>query len=85
MAENHALVFWNVSLTDLGAAATPGGLNILNIDPDQIPGMSAYFNAGFRVTSHTVNPYSGEQGASLLVSLYLQRVVPVPDHSGAAG
>lgn len=83
MAENHALVFWNVDLPQLTTALRPGGLSILNIDPDQIPGMDAYFNSGWRVVSHTVSNFDGPEGASLLVSLYLQRVLAVPDEPPA--
>lgn len=83
MAENHALAFWNVDLPQLGTALRPGGLSILNIDPDQIPGMAAYFNSGWRVVSHTVSDFVGPEGPSLLVSLYLQRVLDVPDEPPA--
>lgn len=79
MAENHAVVFWNVDLPQLAAALRPGGLQILNIDPDQIPGMAAYFNSGWRVVSHSVSNFDGPEGQSLLVSIYLQRALAVPD------
>jgi hypothetical protein len=78
MAENHALVFWNVGLNQLAGAVQPGGVQVLNVDPDDVPGLSAYFNAGWRVVSHQVSNFNGPQGESLLVSLYLQRVFDVP-------
>lgn len=79
MAENHALVFWNVDLPQLAAALQPGGMSILNIDSDQVPGLEAYFNSGWSVVSHTMSNFNGPAGASVLVSLYLQRVLDVPD------
>lgn len=79
MSENHAIVFWNVPLSDLKGAITPGSVQVLNINPDDVPGLSAYFNGGFRVVSHTVSDFNGPSGQSLMVSLYLQREVQLPD------
>lgn len=78
MAENHALVFWNIDIAQLEGANKPGGVQVLNIDPDDVPGLAAYFNSGWRVVSHQVSNFDGPQGPSLLVSLYLQRVFEVP-------